>query len=210
MILNSFNTFTFYWRQSWSVIWSSFIVSSRFDKISSKSFCGQGYRRQSHLWLCIQSLCWFERKHCCCWSTWALYWLQIDPSPENVPWASNDVSHNSIGLVLGQHWNWNGICQHKNNTQKKEAVIFSNWSPQEKSIHDLILFSMTSFVKNTIISRTNASLKQAGETETSSGEFLLLIGLWSWSKWLVILAWHLLWSRVWWRRVHQCTGLVGT
>ena len=135
----------------------------------------------------------------------------IEPAPENVPGASNNASQDSTGLVVGQHWNWNGICQYKSTTQKKEAFTFNSRFSHYKSALDLFLFWMPSFVKNTIVSSAYSSLKQAGEAETSSGEFLLFIGLWSWSQWLGFpgMTSSVIKSTMK-KSSHPCTGLVST
>ena len=98
-----------------------------------------------------------------------------EPAPENVPTAT--THHCSIysltGLLHGQYWNWNGICNHKATTRRRASESFHHWMPTDDSFIDVILHWMpVDFLENTMVVGTSESLKKAGETEISWVSFL--------------------------------------
>ena len=56
-----------------------------------------------------------------------------EPAPENSPTAATQLGAicPATGLLQGQQWNWNGICNHKMAMQKRESASFNNWIPTD-------------------------------------------------------------------------------
>ncbi len=103
-----------------------------------------------------------------------------EPAPKNIPPPNirNEIDE-STGLFGGQQWKWNGICQRKAITQKKETASFHSWAPCNKSLLDVFLHWMpTPWLEMTVLEATNESLKNAKEPEMTMPELYVFFGLW--------------------------------
>ena len=104
-----------------------------------------------------------------------------EPAPENIPTATTQLGTicPETGLLQGQRWHWNGICNRKAATNRRASASFNRWMPTDDSFFDVFLHWMpVDFLENTMVVGTSTLLKEAGESETSLGELLVFLGLW--------------------------------
>lgn len=104
-----------------------------------------------------------------------------EPAPENIPTATTQLGTicPETGILWRQRWHWNGICNRKAATNRRASASFNHWMPTDDSFLDDFLHWMpVDFLENTMVVGTSASLKEAGESETSLGELLVFLGLW--------------------------------